>query len=666
MKRFYVRTIIVFALWLSVSLAFAFYRTSLSLDMVIKDESAVVADEILALSAPSTLFVHAYIFELGFISLFIGIFALIDRLIANKPLRRLWRGGNLAFLVIFLTYNHLNRELLHWLGQYITWSFVTTYKGAILQPLTWQVLGSEGNGTWISGGILISLWLSAFWAGMSMPTNKKAPVLWILLFCVCGVVFAAYHYVRPTNPGFIHRIEPGAVVITKRAANRVLGKSKPKDPAQAALDLYAMARSDFFLKDITRPAEEALKYPLWRDDNTGQLSVDDFKRLPLAERPDIIFVIVETWRGWETGFAPNDSSNGSPGLYGIFENEGAYFPYTHSTGYPSVNGVMGLHLGLWPDPEGNIITTHANTRTKSFTEYLSEAGYETSMLVGINPDYDNLTKPLSRWYDTLEIDIYAGNDERLVDRFLERYDTRDHSKPQLLALRTMTTHPPYRHPDDSKAEHKKMHLDEAYRRVIRYTDKELARLVDHLREKPDWDRTLVFFVGDHAQPTEYQQDEKSQFGGTTVGRTWTALGITGGWLSEELHGRHLVQINHADIPPTILSMLNLRAMNHFMGRNLVSVVGSSSDESLQSASTLTVGNEIFTVHEKNRRILVHTTKDVDYLKLIESGNVESYGELSVQEFKLVVGDQDDVPIARWKDAMRAYQQVLREDRLLPP
>lgn len=662
MRRFYLRVFFAFALWLVVSLTLNFYRGGISDASMTVEPNAVRAEEILELTPPYLLLIHALIFEMGLLAMLVGSAALFDRLLSGRRLKGMWRVVVLLSLIVFLTYGHLDRELSHWMGQRLTWSYVTTYNNAVFDPLTWQVLGSDGTSTWVSLGILLSLGGLSVWCMRRIADEELLPVFVLLGVCASGIVFSGYHYVRPVGPSFMHQIEPSVMIVAKNMVKTLKGEGKPLNPEQAVRDLYAMARSDYFFEE-ERAEFEADEFPLWRSDNTGTLTNQQFMRRPLKEKPDIIFIIVETWRGWETGFAPGSTFNGSPLLHAFFEENGTYFPFTHSTGYPSVNGVMTLHLGLWPDPKHNIITTYANTRTRSFTEDLRAAGYDSYMLVGINPDYDNLTKPLNRWYDRLEIDLYAGNDARLVDRFIERYDARDRSKPHLMALRTMTTHPPYHHPDDANPPTGRAHRDASYRQVIQYTDEELARLLSYLQAQPDWERTLVVVVGDHAQPTEYQRGRKIEYGGTTVGETWTALGIVGGYPTKLTRGRDDTLVSHTDIAPTLLSIVDLYAPNHFMGRDLTSITKENGTRTKQRV--LTVSDSLFSVHGDDKRFLVDLNNQRNFVKSVNYEDVEVYGELDLKDLTMRSLTQSEKPIARWQDAMRSYQQLLREDRLMP-
>ena len=251
-----------------------------------------------------------------------------------------------------------------------------------------------------------------------------------------------------------------------------------------------------------------------------------------------------------------------PHLYALFREHGVAFVHSHSNGFPSGEGLMNLHLGVWSHPWRTTAHDHLAVRTRSLPELLGEAGYHRVWLTGSDPTYDNLQHFFGRWFDHWELVVYG--DGVLVKRLLDLYDASPPDKPRFFSLYTASTHPPYNLPPEEGE--RPADPEAGYLRALRYADRNLGEVVAHVKAAGRWHRTLFVFTGDHAQPSDHQLARDADVGLPNAGRTWTGLmfaapGLTGGTIRTDT-------ASHVDVPPTILGLLGLARENHFLGRDL--------------------------------------------------------------------------------------------------
>lgn len=237
---------------------------------------------------------------------------------------------------------------------------------------------------------------------------------------------------------------------------------------------------------------------------------------------------------------------------------------------------MSLHLGLWSHPHRIILHENVAMHSRSFSEILQLMGYHRTFLLGAEPTFDNLPPWLKKWYDHWEYDPLINNDELLARRFIELYEKMPTDQPKLMTLATVSTHKPYTLPP-SEGEHPE-DLQEAYIRAIRYLDRSLGTIIDHLRKSPRWKQTIIICTGDHSQPTEEYFQYREEIGLPNIGHTWIPLLLAAPYFSgEELDLR---SSSHVDIPPTILDILKIKASHHFLGHSLLSAEENSSAYSI--------------------------------------------------------------------------------------
>jgi arylsulfatase A-like enzyme len=303
-------------------------------------------------------------------------------------------------------------------------------------------------------------------------------------------------------------------------------------------------------------------YPVWHAVPSEEASYARFRARPFSERPDVLLVVLESARGWETDFRRPSAETRVPALHRLWKERGVSFPVCIATGYPSIEGRGGILLGLAGHPSGILLYNARQLRVLSIGEILARAGYERELVAATSPAFERMEDWYARWFDDVRYDPSDTTDEDLAKRTMQRLETA-REKPLFLTLFTIATHPPlYRPPDAPEPKTSR----ESYLTALGYTDRQLGRIFEALRATPRGRDTIVLVVGDHATPNPWQAIRLPRLGTPNAGENWTTLlvaarGLSPGTLRPEL-------TSQLDVGPTLLGLLGLDVSNHFLGRDL--------------------------------------------------------------------------------------------------
>lgn len=654
MQRFYLHTFVGFAAWHILSLTLHFFSSSPWGGPLVLDPDRMLPD--------------AIFIELGLLIVFALSFGGIERLCFRRRNPAAYRIGVLGFFVAYAVFSQLDREAVRWLGQHLTLSFLTNYAGAANDELAWRMFGDDLLWTLVAGVLIFTTVVPAIIAWRK-SARSVPPIGWrpLVAAIVIGSLFlTAHRWFRPSEKRW-NRVRPASISIVHDVYREVRQLDRPNHPEQALHDLTRILLNDDIELTKAPDTTPAPTYPLWRQNNLGELSADAFKELPLKDRPNIVFIIFETWRGWNNGLTPSTAyENSNPQLHSILTEHATRFPYTHSVGFPSVEGLVGLHLGIWSHPFKIFTTDYLHIQSRAFPEILKDFGYDTYALMGADPSFSNFTPWLHRWYDHHEFQRDISTDEAVVDHFIKQYQERQDDRPHLMTMWTATTHPPYYLPDTEEVEPAE-DIEGRYVQSLRYSDKHIARLLRYLQDQPEWDRTIVVLVGDHAQPTPDQWRFMDEVGGLSAGHTWTSLAILGGWEGLPDPGQWDFDVSHVDIAPTLLSMLNINAPNHFVGDNLIDEIAHQTSpqhtENRRVIASLRYGDVAF--QRDSSRMVFSLKKSTPLRFEFDRSNALQYGQLD-REALQIEPLPNTFPVDRWRDAIRAYGALLDDDRLMPP
>lgn len=552
----------------------------------------------------------------------------------------------------YLIFAQFDLEIVRWLGEHVTLTFLRNYLQKSDGEMLSTLLSSDLGPTSLAAALMIVSVATAIWL-LRRPWNGKLGWITLLVLICIEITFATSpNWFMKSAPRW-RRICPAALSISTDLVRQGLGLEKPQNPKRAFADLQSYVQSGTF---ATQPLDSIPEFPLYHQSGPGLLGVEQFKSLPRNKRPNIVYITFESLRGWETGLVhdPSMPSN-TPLLDSILENHSYYFPFAHSMGFPSVEGALNEHLGVWPHFRKIVMSNYVNIRWKSVTEILQDFGYNTEMFASTEPSFDNLTPWYTRWYNYTEYSPKYNQDKPLMDRFIKALDTANREQPFFYHAWTVTTHPPYDLPPGIPTPYPNT-TETRYDVCARYTDQQIARLIDYLKKSDLWDNTIIVITGDHSNPDLFVRQNQDVAGVFHPGHTWIHMALLGGWPGLPAPKRNERTVPLMDIGPTLLSLLNISAPNHFMGRSLL-------DTSSREFMSFRFGN--VAVHHENSRFVFEMENLNQMYYPLDKGNKRDYALLKGHQMKASENPPWPFDKERYRDMIRAYAQLLDEDRIFP-
>jgi hypothetical protein len=282
---------------------------------------------------------------------------------------------------------------------------------------------------------------------------------------------------------------------------------------------------------------------------------------------NIVLVIGESFKG--KLFNEMDSTQ-IPHMYSLKNKYGTWYSKAHGNGFPSVYGIASLFLGVWNHPTKSIFTNYTANNFKAWPQHL-EGLYTRIHLKAADPYFDNQAHWMNQYFPTM---IYhkgpksAKADSMAITKGLRVLDTLSEDKPFVITLINHVSHAPFVSPKDYKPKWKAESLEEKYYKSIHYFDHHFGRLLNKLRSRSDYERTVFVIVGDHGFPIG--EKEKRYPGRYAVERSRIPFLI----LSEHkniLDSFHVdtTLASQVDLPSTILGMAGMNPSHHYLGINLL-------------------------------------------------------------------------------------------------
>jgi hypothetical protein len=497
----------------------------------------------------------AFAAEAGTFFCLAGLFGLLHAR-ASPGLRRGLFWIVFASLVLYAVLAEGDAHIRRWMGLRVNLTFIRNFLSVAQDSGFWSMLGryvaSDAWAIAISFGLVLAPAASMLWLERKRPRFARAVGARLCLgFLLIGALAMALSFWLAIAKRKWRLIAPVPYNILWDLGRQLQGAASPPGPAELAS-----------FRGFTHNQGSSDAYPAWRVEPDSAENLARFRARPLEERPDVLLVVVESMRGWITDWRSSGLDRLTPNLAALFRERGVAFSRAHSNGYPSNEGLINLHLGVWSHPTRAIAIDFVSARTRSLPEILTEAGYASLWLTASDPSFDNLQHSLGRWFEHWE--YHEGSDLDLARRVIERYDARDRQRPLFFSIYTASMHPPYSLPATEGPRPREP--EEAYLRALAFTDRALGQIFEHLRRCGTLDRTILIVVGDHAQPSDWHYANDATIGLPNAGRTWTSLliaapGLPAGTLVDQA-------VSHVDVAPTLLGLLGLRCSHHFLGQDL--------------------------------------------------------------------------------------------------
>jgi phosphoglycerol transferase MdoB-like AlkP superfamily enzyme len=465
-------------------------------------------------------------------------------------------------------------EIMRWMGQHLTLSFLTTY------ALAASDMGLVGRvflgGAWhflltafialagIVGTVFLYRKMFAKWSedavvavkNRASGVNFAAVRNWICLGIALALAITGLtskNWFAPSNMRW-KRIAPVAFRLVDEVKYKLSESEKRGDYADGIELLGGFPLADYPFVECTASASECEEY---RQHDFAQFKARDRK-------PDVILFTIETFRGWSGDIRVPATCEKLPNICKLAKS-GLYFPNAHSVGYPSIEGFLGVLAGLWSHPQTTFLSDYPNTRMRALPDILGDAGYYRMVLTATEPSFDNLHPWFARWFDYSEYKPENQHDVPIANRFRELYAKRPTDKPLFFDWMSTTSHVPFSLPKEYGPTPSDPEV--AYVRSLAYMDSAVGIVMDEVAKGPNADSTLFVLVGDHAIANNAQHTVSDYIGGVHDGYTWVPLIVAGPGIEQKIVTTPVSQV---DIAPTILHYLFLSGTSeNFVGQSLL-------------------------------------------------------------------------------------------------
>ena len=278
-----------------------------------------------------------------------------------------------------------------------------------------------------------------------------------------------------------------------------------------------------------------------------------FKDSTAFKKWNVVVLILESFSKEYTKLAGKQSI--TPFLDSLMDH-GLVFSNAFSNGTKSIEGIPAILSGLPSFMDNPFINSiYANNFQTSFATVLKKEGYQTAFFHG----GINGTMNFTDWAPSAGYDAYYGrneyNNEADFDGFwgiwdepFLQYSIREMNgfkQPFHSAIFTLSSHHPYKIPDQYKGRFPKTNLENA--ESIGYADHAL-RLFFESAKKTNWyQNTLFILTADHASISEHLFYSNS-VGNLTIPILFFQPG-------DALKGRHTQSFSQMDILPSALQLM---------------------------------------------------------------------------------------------------------------
>ena len=529
-------------------------------------------------------FPHTLVIEAGVVMALAFVGGLLCTLLRGRA-RKI---AGIVFVVLGALYAAAagtDDEIMRWMGQHLSLSFITTY------ALAASDMGLVGRvflgGAWhflltafialagIVGTVFLYRKMFAGWSGAAVqnaaagkngsagkncadPMRRKSN--WICLGIALALAITGLtskNWFAPSNMRW-KRIAPVAFRLVDEIKYKLTESERRSDYAEGIALLGGFPLADYPFVECTASASECEEY---RQQDFAQFKARG------ERKPDIIFFVIETFRGWTGDIRVPATCEKLPNICKLAKS-GLYFPNAHSVGYPSIEGFLGVLAGVWAHPQMTFLSDYPNTRMLALPEILGEAGYYRMVLTATEPSFDNLHPWFAKWFDYSEYKPENQHDVPIADRFRELYAKRPADQPLFFDWMSTTSHVPFSLPKEYGPT--PSDPEEAYVRSLAYMDSAVGIVMDEVAKGPNADNTLFVLVGDHAFANNAQHRVSNFIGGVHDGYTWVPLIFAGPGIEQKIVTTPVSQV---DIAPSVLSYLRLFGVSkNFVGEPLLELV----------------------------------------------------------------------------------------------
>ena len=303
----------------------------------------------------------------------------------------------------------------------------------------------------------------------------------------------------------------------------------------------------------------------------------------LKIRPNIFILFMESFRAHDIGVYGSDK-----GLTPVFDSlarNGWLWTNFYATGVQTPRAALSTLCSIYPYIGESIQRSNPNLPLRGLPSILEEYGYQTEFCHNGRLKFDNKIPFFSNLgfknvFGKKDLDpegkfgIYGWGfpDVKFAKLIANRLNNQDPNTPLFLTAFTVSHHHPWHVPDPKFKIVKEIGANEysRFKNSMHYSDYALSVFFQNLKDDV-LNRTICFILADTAQPMGEHQNNFALIHylyeeNLRIPFLIYAPGFIKG-------GRTFSEIaSQVDIMPTILDMLNIKCLNHTIGRSLLSEI----------------------------------------------------------------------------------------------
>ncbi len=326
--------------------------------------------------------------------------------------------------------------------------------------------------------------------------------------------------------------------------------------------LYTMTKSEDFSKEFQFFTDEERRAFFEHYYNTQSVDVDT---LLYIERPNVLLVI---WEGCAGAFV--EAVGGAPGVTPNLNRmaaEGVVFTNCYANSYRTDRGVLCTLSGWLGMPTASLMKqTDKSSTLPALAGSMAAEGYTTDFWYGGDVGFTNMNSYLyETGYQQVKGDTYFS----LKDRNYSKWGVPDHvvldtvaanilRRPSdqrwMTTVLTLSSHEPWEVPY-SRLEEKKSN-------TMAYTDDCLGKLIEQLKQSPQWDNLLVVILPDHSIRTQDGQ-QNSDYYVAHIPMVWTGGAVRSPRTVSTLMAQ-------SDLAATLLGQLGIPHDDFIFSRDIMS------------------------------------------------------------------------------------------------
>ena len=229
-------------------------------------------------------------------------------------------------------------------------------------------------------------------------------------------------------------------------------------------------------------------------------------RLLRSDRPNVVLILLESFGRT----IMDETVNGEPVMPNMqrFKREGVWFENFFANSFRTDRGQVAVLCGFPAQTTMSIMKLPRKSATlPSLARSLGREGYRSVFMYGGDLNFTNQASFMYStgweeliWQKDMQLDAPTSKwgyaDDVVVDLFGDEVEALGREEqPFLAGLLTLSSHEPFEVPFAK--------FDDKLLNAMAFSDAQIGRLIDRLRESPVWDNLLVVLVADHGYPYPY-------------------------------------------------------------------------------------------------------------------------------------------------------------------